>query len=174
VRADRSNLAAVERVEAIILAETGGIREGMIALDASGHSILRKVGNETEIEFTREEIRFLAGRADIVVHSHDDDTPLSIEDLAFAAIVAPRELIAFGPSVRWRLVRGNGWPPTRTLLAAFNRIDRRTQRALQDEKRAGSFDGDPFSWTERSVMVWERFQREHPDWCTLIREECHS
>jgi hypothetical protein len=106
-----------------------------------------------------------------VVRSHGDDTPFWIEDLAFAAVVAPRELVAFGPRVRWRLLRGVTWPATRTLLAAFNRNDRRAQRVLLDQQRAGRFGGDSVSWPDRSVVVWELFQRAHPQRFTLVREE---
>lgn len=173
VNTDRSRRADLEGAEASILAHTGGSQEGMIALDTSGRTIFRKIGTETDIEFTREDLRLLAGRADVVVHSHGDDTPFSIEDLAFAAVVAPRELVAFGTTLRWRLVRGGAWPPTRTLLATFNRIDRQVQRTLLEQKRVGRFGGDPFSWPDRSVAVWDQFQQEHPEWFTLIREERH-
>jgi hypothetical protein len=173
VYSETHHRALLEQAEASIHARTDGVREGMVALDASGRTILQKTGTETEIEFTREEVRLLADRADGVVHSHGDDTPPSIEDLAFAAVVAPRELVAFGPDVRWRLLRGKAWPATRTLLGAFNRIDRQTQRVLMDEKRAGRFGGDPFSWADRSAVVWEQFQRDHVDWFTLVREERH-
>lgn len=161
----------LEEAESRIMATTGNTREAMIALDENGLEVLSKVGNASEIGFTRDEVRLLATRAYVVIHNHDDDTPPSIEDLAFMAVVTPAELVTFGPSTRWRLLRGTTWPPTRRLFQVFNQVDHLVMRELVGERQAGRFSGDPYLWADRSIAVWQRLQREFPGWLTLLREE---
>jgi len=104
--------SVVEEAEAHIFARTANRREAMLAFDAHGREILEKLGDTAEISFTREEIQQLTGRAYLVVHNHDDDTPPFVEDLVFAAGVGLRELVAFGGKIRWRLIREPSGRPT--------------------------------------------------------------
>ena len=59
----------------------------------------------------------------------------------------------------------------RAFTAAFNQAERRVKRELLEQKRAETFAGDPFTWADRSGYVWERLQRDHPDWFIVIRED---
>jgi hypothetical protein len=161
----------IRRAEADILARTGNRREAMFAFDAGGREILSKVGDEDEIAFSPDDLRRLVGQTRLAIHNHDDNTPPSSQDLAFAAFVAPKELITFGEQVRWRLLRQPGWPEPQQLFAAFNRADRRVTRELFALRRAGQFAGDPFEWRDRSEHVWDRLQRDHPGWFILVKEE---
>jgi len=159
------------RAEALILARTGNRQEAMIAFDVNGQEVLSKLGRAAEIPFTREEIRLLTRNAYLVVHNHDDDTPPSEEDLIFLAGVGAQELVAFGGTIRCRLRREPGWPPTHQLLTAFHRVDRLVARSLYHDLQTGRYSGDPYLWPDRSSHVWDRFQREFPEWFTLIRVE---
>lgn len=161
----------IKRAEAEILSRTGNQREAMMAFDVRGVEFLTKVGDATEITFTRDELQLLKGQTHLVVHNHDDGTPPSAEDLAFVAIVAPVELVAFGTHVRWRLLRGPEWPATYRLLHAFNRVDRLVTRELLRRRHSNRFWGDPYDWPVRSVHVWDKLGREFPNWFTLLREE---
>src|SRR5438093_4933942 len=103
---DAFRLRIIRRVEERLLAETGGTREGMVALDAHGAQVTAKIGDSDEIWFTRAEIAAMAGRVDLVTHNHDDDSAFTVDDLNFA--------VAVGATNRWRLLRaGEFWPRVR-------------------------------------------------------------
>jgi hypothetical protein len=141
----------VRRMEEWLLTATGNMREGMVALDAHGVQVLARIGEADEIRFTRPEIESMAGRVDLVTHNHDDDSAFTLDDLNFAVAIDAREIDAFGPTRRWRLLRpGELWPPVRAVTAAFNRVERQVRLEPLQQRRAGTFAGDPFSWPDRS------------------------
>lgn len=162
----------VRQVEEWLLTATGNVREGMVALDAHGAQVFARIGGLDEIRFTRAEIESMAGRVDLVTHNHDDGSAFTRAELNFAVAIDAREIDAFGPTSRWRLLRvGELWPRVRAVTAAFNRVERQVRRELLQQQRAGTFAGDPFSWPGRSGRVWERLQQEHPEWFVVIGEE---
>lgn len=169
---DDFRLAVLRPIEDAILADTGNLRERMVALDSGGHVVLAKTGIGHQIELTPRELLLMAGRVDLMTHNHDDSSAFSIEDLAVAVLVNAREIDAFGPATRWRMIRsGLTWPPGRLVERAFHRADRVLQRELFRMKQAGTFAGDPFHWLDRGGAVWERLQREHPEWFIVVRED---
>jgi hypothetical protein len=95
-----------------------------------------------------------------------------VEDYTFASVVNPVETVVAGLTGRWRLIRvGDEWPDAKTVTRALRRADKRVEHELFESSREGTYGGDPFSWVDRSLYVWEQLQRQHPEWFIVVRED---
>jgi hypothetical protein len=154
-----------------ILQLTGNRREVVVALDARGKPVFRRIGGPEGIAIDAATIRRLHGQIDLITHNHPLGTPVSDVDVAFTFAVDAREVDAFDEAVRWRFVRrGDRWPPPDAFFAEVDHLAEEVRTELQSQ-----IDADELELHEAErrfyALLWPRLERRHPAWFTFHREE---
>jgi len=157
------NLELLRRIEEQILRETGNRRERVLALATDGAILFAKTGAADRVALTRAELDTLRGTVDILTHNHPSGIGIGVADFDVAIEVDTRELHAFDPRVRYRLVRPpSGWPGLPSALRELETIRAAVRRRLNTAFQAGTVSVDEYSlryWHE----VWTRFSRTNPE-----------
>lgn len=129
--------------------------------DPEGNVILSKVGGESSISFTRDELTEFANN--ILTHNHPRDSSLSPDDVALAATWNLREIRAVGAENRHSMRRPeSGWSRDywdNTILPSANRHNNEVRTEFTQKIRSGEMTiekANKLHWHE----VWTRVARE--------------
>jgi hypothetical protein len=156
---DAYRRTVVRRVEDHILSKTGNLHERLVLLDAEGRPLLVKDGTTDGIELTEAEVQRWQGRADLATHNHRRRLSFTVADVATAMALGVREVNAFAPELRYRLVcrpTGQGWPPLAVALAELQRIDSRIRRVLAPRVARGQL-GQAAALALHRHTRWQQF-----------------
>jgi hypothetical protein len=149
----------LRRIEDHILGETGNRFERLVVLDAAARPLLVKDGSGGDVYLAEDEAARLVGRADFITHNHPRGTTLTDGDVLAAIGLGIREFNAFGPHVRYRLLRradGGGWPSQMVAAAAVREID----LEIRDRLRLRVASGAPTRLEAEALhrrLRWVRF-----------------
>ncbi len=154
----------------MILAQTGGGHEMMVALNAAGGIVLEKMGTVNEVRLSAAEFQILADQADLLTHNHPSGGGLGRADFGLAVEANLREIHAVGGRYRHRLQRlSSSWSDLGESLNLLDEIEASVRRYLQARVDSGSLssaDASERYWHE----VWQRFARAVTQ-VDYIREE---
>jgi hypothetical protein len=153
----------LRQLEDQILRATGNRREQVVALAADGTVLFEKEGDADRVSLTRAELDTLRNLVDILTHNHPSGIGIGMADFDIAVDLNVRELHAFTPDIRYRIVRpATGWPLLAAALPELDVIRRGVRRRLNAEFRSGAVSYEGYGlryWHE----VWMRYAHKHPE-----------
>ena len=167
---DATRRVVLRSVEDDILQRTGNVVEHAVGLDADGRVVFERAGGVDGVLIGQTVRDRLRGTIDLLTHNHPHGSPVSDADAFIAIDLDVREVNAFTPTTRWRLIRGGaGWPSLDEVAVTVEQAAPRVLAGLQaqvDAYRITVTQGQRRFFT----LLWGELQAAHPEWFTLVRE----
>jgi hypothetical protein len=115
----------LRQLEDEVLRATGNRSERVLLLSEDGTILYRKDGPRDGVDFTAAEVDEWRGRVDLATHNHPVGLPFTLDDVLAAQSLDVREVNAFTPAARYRLLvtPGGTWPTPAEIVAALKAID---------------------------------------------------
>jgi hypothetical protein len=132
---DATRRRILHLLEARILQGTGNRYEHLELLAVDASLLFAKDGSIDGVELSPNEVYLWRGRAYLATHNHPTSLPFTVGDVLAAAALEVQELNAFGPTLRYRLVRklGSAWPKPESMLQSLAEIEAEV-RAIVEPK----------------------------------------